>query len=360
MSTRLDDLLGHLGSPILQAPMAGGPSTPKLAAAVHRAGAFGQLAGANLSAEALTRQLDEVDQLLEHERSEAGLLPVGVNLFVPDPDTADPAALESYRKALELVAVDLGAEVPEVPEWSDDDFAAKLSVLAERPPVVLSFTFGLPKAEVIQSFQARGTAVLLSVASVPDALQAAALSPDGLIVQGQQAGGHRAVLSMHDEPEPVDTVALLHAVQEALASAEEIPESEISLIAAGGVGTADDVAALLRAGAGAVQVGTQFLTAAEAGTKAAHRQATLDPRRRETVLTRTFSGRPARGLRNRFIDEMSVHAVVGYPQVNQMTGPLRAAAHAAGDDEHLSLWAGTRTDQCREETAADVVARLTP
>lgn len=370
MSTRLDSLLDRLRSPVLQAPMAGGPSTPALAAAVHRAGGFGQLAGGNLTAQSLAEGLDEVERLLEGERTEAGLAPVGVNLFVPDPDSADPAALESYRRALRPVAESLGAEVPQVPAWADDDYPDKVALLRSRPPAAVSFTFGLPKAAVVRELQEAGAAVVLSVADVAGAREAAALHPDGLVVQGQQAGGHRAVLSMHAEPEPVDTLQLLSAVRQALGGPASTGEGDVHggdggdpalpLIAAGGVGTAEDVAALLAAGARAVQVGTQFLTAREAGTRAAHRRAVLDPGRAETVVTRAFSGRPARGLRNRFIAEMDDHAAVGYPQVNRMTAPLRAVAAAADDPEHLSLWAGTRAAECREESAADVLARLTP
>ncbi|GAA1184226.1 NAD(P)H-dependent flavin oxidoreductase [Nesterenkonia xinjiangensis] len=365
MSTRLEALTDQLRSPIVQAPMAGGPSTPALAAAVHRAGGFGQLAGGNLTAETLAGHLDDVDDLLEGDRTESGLLPVGVNLFVPDPDAADPGALEGYRLALRPAAEALGVEVPQVPAWSDDDYPAKLDLLLSHPPAAVSFTFGLPEAPAVRALQEAGVTVVLSVAGVPGARRAAALGPDALVVQGQQAGGHRAVLSMHDEPEPIDTLELLGAVRAALgghpgSGGDDGVGTVPPLIAAGGVGTAQDVADLLAAGARLVQVGTQFLTAREAGTRAAHRQAVLDPGRSETVVTRAFSGRPARGLRNLFIDELDDQAVVGYPQVNRMTAPLRAAASAAGDPEHLSLWAGTRTAECRDESAAEILARLAP
>lgn len=375
MSTRLQRLLSQLRSPILQAPMAGGPATPALAAAVHCTGAFGQLAGGNLSAAALAAQLDDTRELLSSPAPPDGALPVeplpvaplpvGVNLFVPDPDTAEAAALEGYRAALRPVGDALGAEVPEVPAWSDDDFPAKVELLVSRPVAVVSFTFGLPAAEVVRRLQEVGSAVVITVADRPGALRAAQLRPDGLVVQGQQAGGHRSVLDMRDDPDPIDTADLLRTVRGALEGRRDGDDGDggsasLPLIGAGGVGTAEDVAALCDAGAQAVQVGTQFLTASEAGTRAPHREAVLDPARRETVVTRAFSGRPARGLRNRFIDQMDRHAVTGYPQVNQLTAPLRAAAAAAGDAEHLSLWAGTRTDACREEPAADVVARLTP
>ncbi|GAB3186537.1 NAD(P)H-dependent flavin oxidoreductase [Nesterenkonia suensis] len=367
MSAQLQRLLNQLPTPILQAPMAGGPTTPALVAAVQRAGAFGQLAGGNLTAAALAAQLDDTRELLDSPAPPDGALPVGVNLFVPDPDTADASALEGYRAALRPVADALGTEVPEVPDWSDDDFPAKVELLTSRPVAVVSFTFGLPPAEVVRRLQEAGSAVVITVADQPGALRAAQLRPDGLVVQGQQAGGHRSVLDMHDEPESIDTSDLLRTVRRALEDHGDGDDSDtrggaasLPLIGAGGVGTAQDVAALCDAGAHAVQVGTQFLTAAEAGTRAPHREAVLDPARRETVVTRAFSGRPARGLRNRFIDELEDRAVVGYPQVNRMTAPLRAAANAAENPEYLSLWAGTRAAECRDESAADVVARLTP
>ncbi|WP_124109634.1 NAD(P)H-dependent flavin oxidoreductase [Kocuria rhizophila] len=327
--------LTTLPVPVVQAPMAGGPSTPALAVAVARAGGLGVLAAGYKSTEAMAGEVREVAAHTDR---------FGVNLFVPERDPSDPAALAAYARALAPVAAELGVPAPDPGEYVDDEYPAKLAHLTAHPVPLVSFTFGLPTADDVARLRNAGSAVVLNTTSADEVAAAARLRPDAIVVQGSEAGGHRATHGQVEQPEEISTAALLDAAREL---------TDLPLVAAGGIAGRDDAAAFLARGAAAVQVGTLFLTAVEAGTKPAHRAALLDGTHTETVVTRAFSGRAARALRNRFTDRMAAHQVTGYPQVHDMTAPLRAAS--SGDPEGLNLWAGTRVAACRETTAAEVV-----
>lgn len=321
--------------PVVQAPMAGGPSTSALVVAVARAGGLGMLAAGYKSTEAMAEEVREVAAHTDR---------FGVNLFVPEQDPSDPAALAAYARALAPVAAELGVPAPEPGEYVDDEYPAKLAHLTAHPVPLVSFTFGLPIADDVARLRNAGSAVVLNATSAEEVAAAARLRPDAIVVQGLEAGGHRATHGQAGQPEEITTAALLDAAREL---------TDLPLVAAGGIAGRDDAAALLARGAAAVQVGTLFLTAVEAGTKPAHREALLGGTHTETVVTRAFSGRAARALRNGFTDRMAAHEVTGYPQVHYMTAPLRAAS--SSDPEGLNLWAGTGAAACRETRAAEVV-----
>lgn len=325
--------------PIVGAPMAGGPSTPALAAAVSEAGGLGCLAAAYISAEKLAADIEETRSLTS--------APFGVNVFVPERRESDAVAVAEYARALgpfaKEWAVEVAAEVPD----SDDAFDAKLDVLeAARVPVV-SFTFGCPAPEVLDRLHAVGSAVTVTVTNADDAELAVARGADALCVQGASAGGHRSTFAVAAQPNRLEADELLASVQE---------RADVPLVAAGGVGSRADADRLLAGGAVAVQVGTLLLRTHEAGTKPAHREALVSGRFPATAVTRAYSGRPARGLRNSFIDRFDALAPAEYPQVNTMTGPLRRAA--AADPDVINLWAGTGFAAARDVPAADVVHEL--
>jgi nitronate monooxygenase len=318
--------------------MAGGPSTPELAGAVSEAGGFGFVAGAYLSPEALGVALDRTRALTS--------APIGVNLFVPGSRDADDEAIARYAEELAAEAGRFGVALGE-PRWEDDAFDAKVELLASAGVHLVTFTFGVPRPDVLLRLRGAGALVGVTVTSAAEAEVAAAAGAELLVVQGAEAGGHQAVL---DPAEP-NTTSLHSALG-------EIGRLGLPMIAAGGIMSAEDVAAVLDAGAVAAQVGTALLCTPEAATSAPHRQALLDGRYPETVVTRAFSGRWARGLANRFALEHP-DAPGGYPQVHHLTRPLRAAAIAAGDADVPNLWAGTGWRAVREEPAAVVVRRLT-
>lgn len=332
---RLDDLT----APFVGAPMAGGPGTPALAAAVSNAGGLGFLAAGYISAE-------RVDEGIRAARS-LTTGPIGVNLFVPQPCPAGAAQLELYRSLLEPLAERYGVP-PGRPHPDDDGWQAKLDVVAEAAPEVVSFTFGCPQRAVLERLRGRGVLTMVTVSGADEAAFAVAAGAGALAVQGPEAGGHRSVFDPGAEPPNAPLGTLL---------AQTIGLG-VPVVAAGGLADAAAVRNVLEAGAVAAQVGTALLLSDEAGTNAVHRQALGDERFTDTVVTRAFSGRYARSLANAFTDRYSPLAPPGYPQVNHMTAPIRAAAVAAGDPHAVSLWAGSRWRGISGGPAADIVARL--
>ncbi|AQT80701.1 2-nitropropane dioxygenase [Mycolicibacterium litorale] len=332
--------LRDLAVPILGAPMAGGPSTPALAAAVSNAGGLGFVPAGYLSAQKFADVLAATRSLTTAA--------IGVNLFVPQPSVATQAALDRYREQLAPLAQRYGAE-PGTPRPDDDGWQAKLEVVAELTPEVASFTFGCPSPEVLGRLRERGILTAVTVTSLAEADIAVAAGADTLVVQGPEAGGHRGTFVPDRRPGEQPLAELLAAV----ASTHDLPVS-----AAGGLGDAAAVRAALDAGAVAAQAGTAFLLSDEAGTNAAHRRALVDDRFTKTIVTCAFSGRYARGLANGFTDSYDDMAPLGYPEVNQLTGPIRAAAVAAGDPHGTNLWAGTAWRGIAGGSAGDIVAAL--
>jgi nitronate monooxygenase len=325
--------------PLVQAPMAGGPSTPELAAAVSEAGGFGFVAGAYLTPEGLRQVLARTRALTAE--------PLGVNLFVPsDPDQADTSAIAAYAERLAPLADRFGVALGD-PRWDDDAYAAKVEIIATSEMHLATFTFGPPTAEVVDRLHRAGTLVGMTVTSLAEAEVAAGIGADVLVVQGAEAGGHQAIFDPR-EPNQAPLAAALG----------DIAVLGLPMVAAGGIMTAADVRAVLDAGAVAAQVGTALLCTPEAGTSAPHRDALLGATYADTLVTQAFSGRWARGLANRFAIE-HVDAPGGYPQVHHLTRPLRTAAVAAGDSDVPNLWAGTGWREVRAEPAGDVVHRLT-
>lgn len=329
--------------PIVGAPMAGGPGTPALAAAVSNAGGLGFVAGGYISA-------DQFAEDIAAARA-ATTGPIGANLFVPQPSVADWVQLEYYAEELEEVADFYHVEVGHPIYGDNDEWERKLEVVADVRPELVSFTFGAPPPDVVRRLSALGLLVSVTVTSAYEAGVAIAAGADSLVVQGPGAGGHRGTFAPDMEPGEESLNQLLDRI----GNAHDVP-----LIAAGGLGTADEVAAVLRRGAVAAQVGTALLLADEAGTNSAHRVALKNPEFDSTLVTRAFSGRYARGLANNFTRLLDHVAPLGYPEINQMTKPIRAAAIQAEDPHGTNLWAGTAYRDARPGSAADIIAALTP
>lgn len=322
-----------LEQPIVQAPMAGGGSTPALAAAVSEAGGLGFLAAGYRSADAVREQVRQTRELTDR--------PFGVNVFVPESSTVDSAALREYAERLAAEAARYGVELGD-PVGGDDGWAAKLDVLrTERVPVA-SFTFGCPDAEVLAELKRHGTEVLVTVTSAAEATAAVAAGADALCVQGQEAGAHRGSFANSG----IDDTGLLPLLRK-VSAAVDVP-----LVATGGLSHGRDVAAVLVAGAAAAQLGTMFLPCPESGANPLHRAALGTEV--GTAVTRAFTGRPARGLVNRFLREHSAVAPAAYPQVHQLTRDVRRA----GDAEAMSLWAGQAHEFARPMPAATLVRTL--
>ncbi|MCW3014902.1 MAG: hypothetical protein JWO02_1994 [Solirubrobacterales bacterium] len=327
------------------APMAGGPTTPELVAAVGAGGGLGFLAAGYLSAEAVAEQ---IGQLLA--RSSA---PYGINLFLPSSQRGDPTALAAYAERLTPLAATLGV-TPGAPRWEDDAIAAKLDVVCAQRPAVVSFTFAAPSPEVVTRVnEATGALVAATVTTPEEARAAAAAGVGALVVQGIEAGGHRGVFADDpDRPEGGDAYPLLDLLRAVRAADLGLP-----LVATGGLMDGAGIRQVLDAGAAAAQLGTAFLCCPEAGTSAAHRRALQTRAFDGTRMTRAFTGRPARGLDNALARD-PFHAPAAYPEVHHLTRPLRAAAAAAGDLQAAHFWAGTGWHAVREEPARALTTRL--
>ncbi len=221
--------------------------------------------------------------------------------------------------------------------------------MLDDPVPMVSFTFGIPPRSVIAALQRAGTVVVQSVTTPDEAAQAHQAGVDMLTLQAVVAGGHSGTLSPRRPLQPVPLVDLVKQVTAAV---------PLPVLAAGGLATPDAVADVVRAGAAAAAVGTVLLRATESGASATHQAALTDPARTETVLTHAFTGRPARGLRNTFIDDHEDHAPFGYPAIHHLTSPLRKAAAAAGKPDYVHLWAGTGYRHATAEPTADILRRL--
>jgi nitronate monooxygenase len=331
-------ILDDLSLPVVLAPLAGGPSTPELAAAVSNAGGLGFLASGYLPAGELSARL----------RSARGLTDaaLGVNLFCPGSGPSTPDRYGAYLERLRDWAGRNGPELGE-PRYSDDDWAAKLERLGEDPAEVVSFTFGCPSPEVIRTLKAAGSEVWITVTSPGEAWTARTSGADVLVVQGAEAGGHRASFTDSGEVPLYGLLPLLGLIEDAVS---------LPLVASGGVATGAGLAAVLAAGARAAQVGTAFMLAPEAGTAPAHRAAlrTSEP----TALTRAFTGRLARGIRNEFLLTHGPHAPAAYPELHYVTAPMRRRAREEGRPELLNLWAGESHELAEERPAAEIAHRL--
>jgi nitronate monooxygenase len=340
MSSALTDLFPH---PIVQAPMAGGVSVPQLAAAVCEAGGLGFLAAGYKTPDGMYQEIKQLRSLTSR--------PFGVNVFMPQPEYADPAAVDVYAHQLAGEATWYEAELGDPDSGRDDGFEAKLVVLRDNPVPVVSFHFGVPSREIVDALHRVGTFVLAAATTPDEARAVERAGADAVIAQGLEAGGHQG--THRDIPETdrsgIGLLSLIAQVRETVS---------IPIVAAGGIMRGGQIAGVLAAGASAAQLGTAFLATHESGANALHKQALTNPLFVRTELTRAFSGRPARGLVNRFLREHGPYAPAAYPEIHHLTSPLRKAAAKAGDAQGMALWAGQGHRMARELPAGQLVEVL--
>jgi nitronate monooxygenase len=320
-------------SSIVLAPLAGGPSTPELAAAVSNADGLGFLAAGYLAPDVFAEQFRRLRELTR--------APIGVNLFVLEDAGVDDEAVAAYARELEPEARARGVELGR-PRFDDDWLAEKLEAIVRADVEVVSTTFGCLPPDTVARLQDSGTRVWATVTAAHEARAARDAGVDALVVQGAEAGGHRG--AWRDDGEATPLLELLASIDVGL-----------PLIATGGIADHDGVAEVLAAGAQAAQAGTAFLLAPEAGTSKPHRRALRS--RGQTAFTRAFTGRTARGIVNRFMVEHP-DAPSAYPHLHHVTAPVRAAARAAGDADGINLWAGVNYARAEELPAAAIVAKL--
>jgi nitronate monooxygenase len=345
LSTPLCDLLG-VRYPVVQAPMAGGWTTPDLVSAVSNAGGFGSLAGAGVPPERLREEIRAVKERTDR--------PFGVNFLLapPGPGSQDVAAaqrfLDGFRKRFGLPSGGTDLGVPPSP------LEDQLEVLFEERVPVLSLALGDP-GELVVRAHAEGMLVVSMVTTVGDAVRAAEGGVDVVVAQGAEAGGHRSVVELGSGGEVplVGTLALVPQVVDAVG---------VPVVAAGGIVDGRGLVAALVLGAAGVQMGTRFLLARESGAHPAYRRRLLAATEEDTVVTRVFTGRPARGLRNRFVEEYlsSGSEPLAWPLQRAAAGDIYRASRAADDGDYSPLLAGQSLRMLKEDGqgAAEIVQEV--
>jgi nitronate monooxygenase len=335
----------QLEHPIIQAPMAGGADTPELVAAVCNAGALGSIGAAYLTPEQIVGTAQAV-------RAKTAR-PFGMNLFAPLPLPERPLDPSPMLKRLAPLFAELGVPLPSSLPTPALTFPQQLEAALQSGAAMLSFTFGLLPAKAVAAVRKKGI-VLIGTATTVD--EAAALEKggvDAIVAQGSEAGGHRGTFATDFGAGMIGTIALVPQIVDAV---------RVPVIASGGIMDGRGIAAALALGASAVQLGTAFLTCSESGVPEAYREAILHAREDQTEITRAFSGRPARGIINRFLSEFALgeasDSILPFPVQNMLTRPLRTAAAKQGRAEFLNLWAGQGVRLARRQSTAELIARL--
>ncbi len=321
--------------------MAGGPDSPALAAAVSNAGGLGSLGCAYLTVERIAAVAGEVGKLTPR--------PFALNLFVRGEADDDDAAAARVRPILRGFAGELGLADDAKPPPPPPGYEQQLEAVLRCKPAVFSFTFGIATRPQVDALHARGIAVVGTATTVAEAELLDELGVDAICAQGAEAGGHRGTFAGRFEDALIGTLALVPQL---------VRCTRRPVIAAGGIVDGAGIRAALGLGAHAVQLGTAFLLCPEAGTPPAHRAALTSADARQTVVTRAFSGRPARGIRNRMTDAFEAVAPAPFPQQQRLTARLRAAATAAHRTDLMQLWAGQAAPLVRAMPAAELVATL--
>ncbi|WP_295856877.1 nitronate monooxygenase [uncultured Xylophilus sp.] len=339
-------ILSSLALPIVQAPMAGVQGSA-LACAVMEAGGLGSLPCAMLGAEALQAELE----ILSARAAQLGR-PWNLNFFCHTPPVPDAAREAAWRASLAPYYAEFGIDpAVEPPVANRAPYTAEVAarIAPFRPPVV-SFHFGLPAADLVAQVKGWGGEVWSTATTVEEAVWLEAHGADAVIAQGLEAGGHRGHFLSDDLTRQMGTFALLPQVVQAV---------RVPVVAAGGIADAAGVAAARALGAAAVQVGTAYLLCHEATTTPLHRAALQSPRAAHTALTNLITGRPARGIVQRLMQERGpLGDAPAFPLAGTALGPLRTAAERAGQDGFSTLWAGQNTRGCRGVGAGEITRGL--
>lgn len=344
LNTDICRLLG-IEYPIIQAGMAGGPTTAELVAEVSDAGGLGTLGAAYLTPEKLREDISGIRKRTNK--------PFAVNLFAPVPKD-DFSRIDEVKQVLQPIYKELAIEEQSAEYRSPDHGEELFRVCLEMNVPIISTAFGSLAPEHMASAKAQGVTVITMATTVGEAMEAQDKGADAIVAQGSEAGGHRGSFSFDRHPmgAQIGLMALLPQVADAV---------DVPVIAAGGIADGRGLVAALALGAQAVQVGTRFVAAKESGAHKAYKQAIFDSDEESTVVTKSFSGRPARGIKNRFIEQFESMGTqpLPFPSHNTVTKEIRGAAAKAGNPEFMSLWAGQATRaMTQEEGAAEIVSSM--
>ncbi len=341
-ATDFTELVG-VALPIIQAPMAS-VATPELVAAVANAGGLGSLGCAMLSS----------DEVRARVRAVRGLTsaPINANFFANAQPKRDRARDQAAQRLLAhyYEEFDLG-QVPEPREIRVHFDESMLETVLDLRPEVVSFHFGLPAAEMVRAIKNVGSTILSTATTVHEARLLEDLGVDLIVAQGWEAGGHRGTFASPFEHAQIGTFALVPQVVDAVS---------VPVIAAGGIADGRGVAAALALGASAVQIGTAFLRCPETAIHDAYRSTLAQANDERTQVTRAFTGRPARALRTRYVEELTSHndELPEFPGMMAFHGPLRASSNERGSPDFMPLWSGQAAALGIDIPAGQLVGKL--
>lgn len=340
MKQSLAELLG-IRYPIVQAPLGGVAANAKLVAAVSQAGGLGSLGAAYMTPEQIEKTTLEIRTLTDQ--------PFAINLFAPQANSFEftPEEMQAMLEHLRLFHTELGIAAPQVPQKFCESFEEQLEVVLRVRPALFSFTFGIPPTEALEALKARGIKLAGTATTVQEARLLEAAGVDAVVVQGSEAGGHRGTFAISFEQAMIGTMALVPQVAQAVS---------VAVIASGGIMNGQGIRAAMLLGAAGAALGTAFMVCDEAGIPEAYRQAILQASDDSTDLIRAFSGRPARGIGNRF--SQTGPEPLPFPVQNALTRTMRSAASQQGRAELLSLWAGQAAHMARPMPAAELMRLL--
>ncbi|MER1988755.1 MAG: nitronate monooxygenase [Solibacillus isronensis] len=328
-----------IDKPIVQAPMAG-ITTPEFVAACCETGVLGSIGAGYLNG-AETKQFIQGVKALTAK-------PFSVNLFVPEQPKTDPQLLQDAREALQPICNELNINIPAAIPTSEV-FQDQVQAILEEDVMIVSFTFGLPDNETLSTLKQKGVYLIGTATSVEEAIAVEHAGLDAVVVQGKEAGGHRGSF--------IDPMAL-HSTADLLKAAKE--NVSIPVIAAGGIMTKSQVTDMLALGASYVQIGTALLTATECAAPKLHKEAILTSGIHATTLTKAFTGKYARGLKNKFTEQLKEATTAPYPVQHYLTQPIRKESARQNNREYMSLWMGENSYLAKEASVKEIIETLLP
>ncbi len=331
--------------PIIQAPMAGGVTTSHLVAEVSNSGGLGMIGAGYMNPAQIRDQIKEIKQLTSNN--------FGINLFVPNEFNSTNDEIYSAEQLLKPMKEQLNilaGDTPEIPNSNNliEAFNEQINVILEEAVPVVSFTFGIPSKEVMEELKQKNIILIGTATTVEEAIEIEKSGMDIVVVQGSEAGGHRGNFIQGYQESLVGLMSLIPQV---------VDHVSIPVIAAGGIMDGRGLMASLCLGAKAVQMGTAFLTCIESGAHIVHKEAILHSTEDQIVLTKAFSGKWARGINNKFIEEMQLHenSLPAFPIQNTLTQSIRKASASQNNPAYMSLWSGQSPRLAKTQTAAELI-----
>ncbi len=339
--TSLTKIVG-IQLPIIQAPMAGGATTPELVAAVSNAGGLGSLGAGYMAPAEIKQAIRKIRELTDK--------PFAVNLFIPETGQATANQMQHACDDIKQSCIELNIEIAPISEPYAQSFAEQINIIIEEKVPVFSYTFGMLDSAWISQLQTNHTILIGTATTLAEARMLEENGSHFIVAQSSEAGGHRGTFLGKAEDALIGLINLIPQL---------VTQIKIPIIASGGIMNGRGIAASLDLGAAGVQMGTAFLTCSEAGIPDIYKKTLLAQREDNTVLTRAFSGKLARGIRNKFIDRMGKKTtILDYPIQNALTIAMRKKAKEQNNIDFMSIWAGQSAQLCRNTTASELINAL--